>query len=211
MIRSVQTSDEQIILDLLKLHSKVGYIHLDPTYSKGVFYKNIQSPIIKSDLSPIDETVFKSDFTDLSFIDDGTIDSIVFDPPFVISGKTYKNNVEGSSRIAKRFTGYYSWTDIKESYDKALSEMYRIMSNDAVLLFKCQDTVSSGKNHFTHVYVMNSAVSRGFYAKDLVIKESKSKMTSFGGRWKTQRHVLKYHSYWWCFVKTKNRVSYEGT
>lgn len=211
IVKSIGSSDIEIVKDLIRLHSSQDFIDLDPTYSKGIFYKNNpeMEPRIKSDLYPKTDEVIESAFTNLDFIDNDSLGVIVFDPPFVISGKTFKDNKEGSSVIAKRFHGYMSWDDIKESYYIALAEFNRKLREGGLLLFKCQDTVSSGKNHMTHVYVMNAAVELGFYPKDLIIKEAKSKMTSFGGKWKTQQHAMKYHSYWWAFEKKKSRVDYE--
>ena len=41
VIKTVTNDQEQIILDALKLHSPEGKIDVDPTYSKGVFYKGV--------------------------------------------------------------------------------------------------------------------------------------------------------------------------
>ena len=40
---------------------------------------------------------------------------------------------------------------------------------------------------------------------------SEARITSFGGRWKTQKHAMKMHSYFLVFKKTKNKVNYETT
>ena len=53
MIKSTNYDQQQIINDILELHAPRG-IDLDPTYSKGNFYKNseIKPPQFKYDINP---------------------------------------------------------------------------------------------------------------------------------------------------------------
>ena len=74
---------------------------------------------------------------------------------------------------------------------------------------KTQDTVSGGKNHFTHVMVMNMAMEIGFYPRDLIILTSKGRISSFGAKWHRQQHARKYHSYFLVLEKVKPRVGYD--
>ena len=76
-------------------------------------------------------------------------------------------------------------------------------------IMKCQDTVSGGKQYFTHVMVMNMAYHLGFYPKDLVVLTNNVRINSFGGKWKKQEHARKYHSYFWVFEKRKSKVTYD--
>lgn len=72
----------------------------------------------------------------------------MFDPLFVIAGETYKNNDKGSSIIAKRFEDYKNSNELKTHYFGTLKETYRLLQNKGILVFKCQDVVSSGKKPF---------------------------------------------------------------
>jgi hypothetical protein len=74
---------------------------------------------------------------------------------------------------------------------------------------KCQDTVTGGKQYFSHVMIMNMAMEIGFYPRDLFILFNKVRMNSFGTKWKKQEHARKYHSYFWVFEKRKSRVTYD--
>jgi hypothetical protein len=52
MIKSISYDQQEIIQNILNLHCPQG-IELDPTYSKGVFYKNANfEPLEKFDLYP---------------------------------------------------------------------------------------------------------------------------------------------------------------
>ena len=133
----------------------------------------------------------------------------MFDPPFVIAGKSYRGNKEGSSIIAKRFEGYESYNHLKNHYYNTLKELYRICDKGGYVVMKCQDTVSGGKNHFTHCLIMNMALQIGFYPRDMFVLTSNVRINSFGTKWTKQEHARKYHSYFWVFEKVKPKVKYD--
>lgn len=209
-IRSVNDNQQQILCDIIKLYNNGNGFDCDPTFSKGVFYKNlvVPEPKLKFDLYPQTNDTIKASSDQLP-IESSSINSIVFDPPFLISGKTWKESDEGSCKISKRFGAYYNFEELKQHYYKSLQEFYRVLTDKGIVVFKYQNTVSSGKNHFTDLFVKNSAIDIGFNLVDEFILLSKSKMTSFGGRWKHQRHALKYHSYFLVLRKERNKINYK--
>jgi hypothetical protein len=193
MIKSVSDNQHQIIKDILALYCPDG-IDLDPTYSKGNFYKQIEKPRLKSDLYPQSDDVVKSDAASL-WLDNESIQTIMFDPPFV-AGHT-KENPTGI--IGERFHGFRYVSDLWEWYDKCLLEFHRILKKNGVLIFKCQDTVSSGKQHLSHVHIINKAEELGFYSKDLFILTAKNRI--IGHNHQVQKHARKFHSYFLVFIK----------
>ena len=82
-IKTVSDNQHDIIRDIQTLYVKDGF-ELDPTYSKGVFYKpeDIKEPMHKYDLFPKNESIKKASADKLPF-EDGSIGSIMFDPPFM--------------------------------------------------------------------------------------------------------------------------------
>ena len=205
-VRSVYNSNYEVIKNIMELY-KINQFDLDCTYSKGSFWKNLPEPKIKTDLYPINDTIIKANSESLPF-DDKIMNTIMYDPPFVIAGKTYRENKEGSSMIAKRFEGYETYNKLTENYYKTLKELYRICNDDGLVVMKCQDTVTGGKNHFTHVMIMNMALNIGFYPRDLFILVAKMRINSFGTKWTKQEHARKHHCYFWVLEKTKPRVKY---
>jgi hypothetical protein len=206
VIKSVYNSNYEVIKNIMELY-QIEQFDLDCTYSKGAFWKNLPEPKIKSDLYPINNDIILANSENLPF-DDNSIGSIMYDPPFVIAGKTYKENRDGSSKIAKRFEGYESYKKLTENYFNTLTELYRVCKDNGFVIMKCQDTVSGGKNHFTHVMVMNMALQIGFYPRDLFILLAKMRLNSFGTKWTKQEHARKYHSYFWVFEKVSPKVKY---
>ena len=70
MIKSISHDQQEIIKNILKLHCPSG-IELDPTYSKGVFYKNMpeHEPIEKFDLFPQTDDTLQANANDLPHLD----------------------------------------------------------------------------------------------------------------------------------------------
>ena len=206
-VKSVYNTNFDTIRNIMELY-KIERFDLDCTYSKGSFWKDLPSPVNKSDLYPVNESVIQASSENLPF-DDGSMNSIMYDPPFVIAGATYKQNKEGSSIMAKRFEGYTTYNDLMKNYFNTLKELYRVCNKNGFVVFKCQDTVSGGKNHFTHSMIMNMAMEIGFYPKDLFILNSNVRLNSFGTKWTKQEHARKYNSYFWVLQKTNPKVKYD--
>lgn len=206
VIKSVYSSNTEALKNIMRLY-KIDRFDLDCTYSKGSFWKTIPEPVNKSDIYPINDQVIEANSENLPFGDE-SMKSIIYDPPFVVAGATYRENRSGSSIIAKRFEGYSSYKELTSNYFNTLKELHRVCQKTGLLVMKCQDTVSGGKNHFTHCMIMNMAMTIGFYPKDLFILHNKVRLNSFGTKWTKQEHARKYHSYFWVFQKINPKVSY---
>jgi tRNA G10 N-methylase Trm11 len=193
MIKTVNDNQENLIRDILTLHCPNG-IDLDPTYSKGNFYKNIPQPKFKSDLFPQSSDIIRSDASSL-WLANNSINSIMFDPPF-LAGHTKE---KPTGVMGERFHGFRYVTDLWNWYDKCLVEFHRVLNPDGVLIFKCQDTVSSGKQWLSHVHIINKAQEVGFYTKDLFILTAKNRIV--GHNHKIQKHARKFHSYFLVLIK----------
>jgi hypothetical protein len=208
MVKSVYTSNYDAITNIMHLYN-IERFDLDCTYSKGSFWKDLPGPVYKTDLIPANDTVVEANSENLPF-EDGSMRTIMYDPPFVVAGSSYKNNKEGSSIIAKRFEGYTNYKELTDNYYNTLKELYRVCQKGGYVVMKCQDTVSGGKNHFTHCLIMNMAMEIGFYPRDMFILHNKVRINSFGTKWTKQEHARKYHSYFWVFEKVKPRVKYDS-
>jgi len=194
MIKTISYSQVEILKDIINLHNNGDTFELDPTYSKGNFYKEIEQPTYKFDLFPQNEGVKKASAESLP-IADGTISSICFDPPF-IAGHT-KDKPTGV--IGERFHGFRYIPDLWDWYVKCLQEFERILVKNGLLVFKCQDTVSSGRQWWSHVFIINEAQKKGFYCKDIFVLLAKNRL--IGHNHKRQKHARKYHSYFLVFEK----------
>jgi len=206
VIKSISYNQEEIIQDILTLHSPNGIIDCDPTYSKGIFYKNLDAPKLKFDINPVVPGVIQSDCCELP-IKNNSLSCIMFDPPFLWTSGPSLKKTDKSNIITKRFSYFKNAPEIFKFYYKALIEFNRILHKNGILIFKCQDTISGGSNHFSHNIIMNQALEIGYYPKDLFILLAKSRLIS--GKHKNQKHCRKFHSYFWVFEKRNSKVKYK--
>lgn len=197
MIASVSYNQSALLNRIIKLHCPNG-IECDPTYSTGMIYKSMKTdPKYKFDIEPKYEDVKKADCRELLFIDN-SVESIMFDPPFVVGGN--------GGVIKERFGYYKTIQELWQMYTDSLKEFYRILREKGVLIFKCQDTIDSGKQYLSEYKIIKEALKIGFYPKDIFILVAKSRVLRKNQ--KTQKHARKYHSYFIVFIKCKPKVNY---
>lgn len=209
VIKSIGKDQHQIIRDIIELHVPSGVIDCDCTYSSGKFYTEkhgIQRPNYVFDIEPQFDYVVKADCKSLP-LENESISSLMFDPPFIISsGPSMNSDNEKQNMTHRRFSSFRNPKELFDTYEGAIKEAYRTLKDNGVLIFKCQDTVSGGKQYFTHCWIMNKAYEYGFYPKDMFVLEGKSRLIS--GKHANQKHARKFHSYFWVFTKEKSKVSY---
>lgn len=207
LVRSVSYDQAEIIRNILRLHVPEGKIDCDPTFSIGAFYNDtgIDPPPLRFDIQPQAEGVLCADARHLP-LEDGSISCEMLDPPFLATrGKSLLRG-EGN-RINRRFGVYPDEKSLHRFYREAIREAYRVLKPDGILIFKCQDKVSSGRQYMSHVFVMNTAVEAGFYPLDLFVLLAKNRLTA-DWQAKNQKHARKFHCYFWVFKKCDRRVEY---
>lgn len=192
-IKTTYSDESELISSIMKLYNGGDMFELDPCYSKGVFYKSFETkPKYKFDLAPVLEGVNQADCTNLP-INDRSIKSIMFDPPFVIGVGESKSSI-----ITNRFSGFKSLKDLKTLYSQSLLEFGRVLVPNGLLVFKCQDTVTSGKQFMTHCWIINEAESLGYTLHDLFVLVRDRAIID--PKWKKQYHARKTHSYYLVFT-----------
>ena len=125
---------------------------------------------------------------------------------FSTKGPSLKEK-DDNNKINKRFGVYPTEQELHQFYINAMQEFYRILNLNGILIFKCQDKVSSGKQYMSHVFVCNQAIAIGFYPKDLFILLAKNRIIADWQR-KNQKNARKYHSYFWVFEKSNKEIKY---
>lgn len=206
MVKSISYDEQEIIDGILKLHCSTD-IELDPTYSKGNFYKKrTTKPKYKFDLYPQLSEVVQANAEALP-IEPSTINTMMFDPPFLATKGKSLTIENSSNKINKRFGVYPTENELHTFYVNALKEFYRVLKPNGILIFKCQDKVSSGIQYFSHMFIMNEAVKVGFYCKDMFILLAKQRIVA---NWQlaNQKNARKFHSYFLVLQKSNKKVNY---
>lgn len=207
IIKPVSNDQTEIIRNILQLYAPNG-IDCDPTYSIGKFYDHtcIQKPFYRFDICPQLPDVIQADARHLP-LQDKAVNCVMFDPPFLATKGPSLNSSGENNKINKRFGVYPDEQSLHTFYKDAIAEMHRILKPNGILIFKCQDKVSSGKQYLSHVYIINHAVQAGFYPEDLFVLTAKNRLIA---NWqKTQRHARKFHCYFIVFRKSNLQINYD--
>ena len=204
--------NENVFPHVLDLHVPIGSKIADVTWGKGVFWKKIpkgQYEVHGTDIA------MGVDCRDLPY-ENSSFDCIVLDPPYMEGFYRKQNNQKAGSGSHRSFSEAYSNGDevnadtkntgtkkwhaaVTDMYFKAGVEAYRVLKKKGVLIVKCQDEVSAGKQWLTHVEIINEYEKQGYYTKDLfvVVRTNKPAVS----RLKKQVHARKNHSYFLVFIK----------
>lgn len=194
IVFSLSFDQTKILKDIMQLYNDGEPFDVDCTYSSGSFYRELPQPRLKFDIAPQGEDVIEASADKLP-LENNSIGSLIFDPPFIPS----ISNVPG--KIKKRFSSFKSLPEMWGLYELAMKEFWRVLKPNGILVIKCQDTVSSGENHFSHFEIEKYAREIGFVELDLFVLGNNHTMIS--STWKVQRHARKNHSFFIVFAKPK--------
>ncbi len=217
LIKNISTSQTEILKNIIDLHNSGRPFDVDITYSTGGFYKKskssdivIEEPILKFDVEPLSEDVSKLEPWGNIPIENESVESVIFDPPFICAPRNSKSVTEpkdGSNIIFKRFSSYYPIYELHASYAHWISEAYRVLKNNGIFVFKCQNTISGGKFYANEEYAWMESERAGFCTIDKFNLLAKARLLS--GKIKKQEHARNFNSVFWVFKKdTKNRIDY---
>lgn len=198
---------------ILELHVPPGSLIADVTYGKGVFWQNVSPDLYIVKATDIADGI---DCRNLPYADN-SIDCVVLDPPYMEGFYRKENSQKAGSGSHVSFRDAYSngnevngdlehegtekWHGaVTDMYFRAGQEAFRVLKKKGVLIIKCQDEVSAGKQWLTHVEIINEYETYGFYTKDLfvVVRNNRPGVS----RLKNQVHARKNHSYFLVFVKS---------
>ena len=207
LVKSISYDQGEIIRNILKLHVPEGKIDCDPTFSTGAFYmgSGVEVPSLRFDISPQREDVTQADARHLPLAD-SSISCMMLDPPFLATKGKSLQSTDGNI-INRRFGVYSDEKSLHRCYAEMLEEAHRVLKPDGILIFKCQDKVSGGKQYMSHVFIVNEAVRIGFYPKDLFILIAKNRLIADWQK-QNQKHSRKYHCYMLVFQKSDRCIEY---
>jgi len=199
VVKSASNSQKEILDSIRSLYCPYGF-SADVTFGNGSFYKNPEDwPELRFDLDESLENCMPASSDNLP-VKDFSLDSVVFDPPFLTYVRDNRNG-NGNMVMSRRYSGYWRYDELAEHYQNSLKEFHRVLKKDGLVVFKCQDIIHNHKMHATHVNVINWACDVGFRLLDLFVLVANSRLPSPNRKGK-QKHARIYHSYFLVLKKT---------
>lgn len=138
---SLCTTQTQALYAIQELHNEGTGLELDPMFNVGSMYGDGQLtpfPALKFDVKPLHDCVqFAS--ADALPIESNTIRSMVLDPPWLIHSPGTKN------KLATRYGHFKNKKELIDFMKGIINEAYRVLKQDGLLVFKCQDFIHNPK------------------------------------------------------------------
>lgn len=215
IIRNTSFSQKEILKNIMALYNNNEPFDCDITASTLKFYTKtkgedeIPLPKYLFDVYPQSENIKQIVPFQKIPMEDNSLGSIVFDPPFVISPKTCKSATEGKDKsclIYKRFSSFYPVSELYYNYYWWIKEAYRTLKDNGIFIVKCMSTVSGGYQHNTEEFVFMTAMKMGFYCVDKFILNAKARLIS-SSKYKKQCHARKYTSVFYVFQKDSKMLN----
>lgn len=201
--KSIVSTSAQAIYSIIQLHNKGQAITLDPMYNIGSMYNDLDPalrPFSRFDLYPRGQGVSKQDARNLT-IPSSNIDSIILDPPWMIAG-------DSPNTMAERYTSFKTKEELMEFLRQILSEAYRVLITDGLLVVKCQEFTHNRRKFFMPLFVCNSALKLGFNPIDNIIIHVTNRMRSNVQKADHSHSSHSYHSQFLVFRKKRARTPY---
>ena len=176
-------SNADLIPDILKMYVNPGDSVADVTYGKGVFWRNVETDKYKLLATDLMDGV---DFGNLPY-EDGTIDALILDPPYMHGGATVKKSINDCYRNQNT-----SHESVCRLYGKGILEAARVLKKGGRIIVKTQDEIESGRQRHTHIELVQLLEIFGFRVLDtfVLVQESIPAM-----RESYQKTARKNHSF----------------
>ena len=172
--------------DILLLYVSDGSRVLDMTWGRGVFWKNVTVAYARTTVDNATPADVCADFTRLPF-GDSSFDACVLDPPYMHGGATVKASINAPYRNQNT-----SHESVIRLYVGGFLEAARVLRQGGRLITKCQDEIESGRQHLSHVELLQTLEVLGFKTLDLFVLVQ---TTTPAIREPVQKTARKNHSY----------------
>lgn len=94
--------------------------------------------------------------------------------------------------------------DVFSYYGRTIKECSRVLNDNGILIFKCQNITNCGKKWSAYQHILNEAEKAGLVFEDEAILLAKSRLID--KRWKRQLHLRSFHSFFLVFKKKPLKI-----
>ena len=192
--------DSELIEHILKLYPRrVPRKILDATVNVGRFWRGSRRRVIGMDIDTSYSPLIVGDNLCMPFCDQ-SFDVVVYDPPHIPNqGKDRSKDFNQRFGLIVKSSKENNYK-LSYTFPVFLSEAYRVLKQDALLLCKITDYVHNHRYQWAHVELVRAAQEIGFCPCDCIIKIRKGPIID--PKWKVSHHSRRQHSYWLIFRKS---------
>jgi hypothetical protein len=193
---TVSTSQHEILASISEMYLGNKRVHLDVCYNRGGFYSpsgsRIEGPEIRNDLYLGGAGDFlKFDCRKMPFSGE-SIQSVVFDPPFLV----------GDNDMTERYGGFDSIPEMFAFQADSLREISRVLVKGGILITKLQDFCHGRQKYFPSVYQVIKAREYGMFLMDSFVLVNKNR---YRGKNAGRLTAVSAHCFFHVFQKEARR------
>lgn len=194
-ILSTNTNQQSILNNILTLYVPSLRFDADLTYNKGGFYRKgiVNQPTYKFDKFPQTDDTIDLDKID-EVIEDESLDSIVYDLPFIVRQSWLSVN----SLIAERYNAFNSIDELITTNKMMISLAARKVKRGGIICVKTQDACYGGKQTWVSHLILNFADELGLKHEDTFVLVTNHLLFT---KHEKQYRARKNHCYFFVFRK----------
>lgn len=192
--------DAELLEKMLAFYPrKAPKLILDATMNAGRFWQGSKRKVIGMDIDQNHCPDIVGDNMRMPF-KNGCFDVVVYDPPHIPNqGKDKEKDFNTRFGLVLKSSVQQGY-NLSHLYPPFVSQAYRVLKREGILLAKIADYVHGHRFQWAHVELINAAVAAGFTACDCIVKVRKGPITD--PRWKKAHHARRHHCYWVVFRKS---------
>jgi hypothetical protein len=172
---------------------------LDATVNGGRFWRNSSRPVVGLDIDLRHRPAVCADNTAMPFRA-AAFDVVVYDPPHIPNqGRDQTKDFNMRFGLGARSAKENGYT-FAHTYPSFMSEAWRVLVEEGILLCKIADYVHNHRYQWAHVDLILAGQKVGFTACDCIIKVRKGPIVD--PKWKRAHHSRRHHCYWIIFRKS---------
>lgn len=193
-------ADAELIEQLLNFYPhREPRVILDATVNGGRFWQNSSRHVIGIDIDPRHRPDICADNRSLPLSGD-SVDVVVYDPPHIPNqGRDHSKDFNIRFGLGGRSSKENGYT-FAHTYPAFMTEAWRVLANDGILLCKIADYVHNHRYQWAHVDLIRAGQEAGFTACDCIVKVRKGPIVD--PKWKVAHHSRHQHCYWIVFRKS---------
>lgn len=173
---------------------------LDATVNGGRFWRGSKRRVVGLDIDSQHHPTIVGDNSRMPLRSE-VFDVVVYDPPHIPNqGRDNQKDFNVRFGLVQKSSKEHGYS-FSHTYPPFVSEAYRVLRPEGILLCKIADYIHNHRYQWAHVDLIQAAAVAGFQACDCIVKVRKGPIID--PKWKVAHHTRRQHCYWLVFRKSE--------